>query len=76
MLTGTCNSNLTQLYYCIGAVTDGEVEMSTALPLEESAVVNYTGAADFYEQVIYKVFNDVLITMLLPTTSELVNTSY
>ena len=34
-----------------GSVREGESEMSSVLPLEESSVVNYTGAADFYEQV-------------------------
>ena len=33
-------------------MTEGEAEMSSVVPLDESAVVNYTGAADFYEQVI------------------------
>ena len=34
-----------------GSVREGETEMSSVIPLEESSVVNYTGAADFYEQV-------------------------
>lgn len=44
-------SELTELVEASGAVTEGESEMAATLPLEESAVVNYTGAADFYEQV-------------------------
>lgn len=42
---------LTELVEASGAVTEGEAEMSSVVPLDESAVVNYTGAADFYEQV-------------------------
>lgn len=44
-------SELTELVEASGSVREGESEMSSVLPLEESSVVNYTGAADFYEQV-------------------------